>query len=186
MSTTDAVLKPDQVPNFITDYYSHLWKEKPTIVAEKLGTASKQGSGRSFKVRSIPTISDGIKAGLTPKFENPIEATMAYSQNMSRYVATHDMLNEMKGQGYVKWYSPGSKNIPKGWVPLDGIMTKKVAPVSVGTAKASIPKGSNTGQPLATGRPRMRPACSTISSARAWRKATARRSTKRRGPQRTA
>lgn len=127
-------LKPDQVPNFIQDYYSHIWKDKPTVVADKLGSAAKQGSGRSFKARMIPTISDGIKAGLTPKFENPIESTMAYSQNMSRYVATHDMLNELKSQGYAKWYGPGSKNIPQGWVPLDGIMTKKTAPMTAGGA----------------------------------------------------
>ena len=147
------VLPASAQPNFIENYYSHIWKEKPSVVAEKLGTASRQGSGRSFKARTIPTISEGIKAGLTPKFENPVETTMAYSQNMARYVATHDMLNEMKTQGYAKWFSPGSPNVPKGWVPLEGIMTKKTAPVTIGTAKASIPRGSNTGKPLATGRP---------------------------------
>lgn len=124
------VLPASAQPNFIKDYYAHIWKDKPSVVQERLGTASRQGSGRSFKQRTIPTISDGIAAGLTPKFENPVEATMAYSQNMARYVATHDMLNEMKTQGYAKWYSPGSKNIPQGWVPLEGIMTSKTAPVT--------------------------------------------------------
>lgn len=138
-----STLKPAQVPNFITDYYSHIWKEKPAIVGEKLGAYAKQGSGKNFKARSIPTIGDGIRAGLTPKFENPIESTMAYSQNMSRYVATHDMLNELKTQGYAKWYSPGSKNIPPGWVPYEGIMTKKAAP---GTR--AIPAESNSAAPI--------------------------------------
>jgi hypothetical protein len=135
------VLPANAVPHFIQDYYAHIWKEKPSVVGEKLGSASKQGSGRSFKQRTLPTIEDGIKAGLTPKFENPIETTMAYSQNMSRYVATHDMLKELKTQGYAKWYGPGSKNIPKGWVPLDGIMTKKTT---------TIPASATT---VARGRP---------------------------------
>lgn len=126
------VLPKASVPNFITDYYAHMWKENPSVVSSKMDGFSKQGSGRNFKQRTIPTISDGIKAGLTPKYENPIDATMAYSQNMSRYVATHDMMKEMKTQGYAKWYSPGSKNIPPGWVPLDGIMTKKTAPMTKG------------------------------------------------------
>lgn len=121
-----ATLRPQDVPNFIQDYYTHIWKEKPGQV---LGAISKQGSGRNFKARSLPTIEDGIKAGLTPKYENPIESTMAYSQNMAKYVATHDMLGELKTQGYAKWYGPGSKNIPQGWVPLDGIMTKKTSTI---------------------------------------------------------
>lgn len=134
-------LRPQDVPNFINDYYAHIWKDKPNIVANKMGAYYRQGSGRNFKARSIPTIEDGIKAGLTPKYENPIESTLAYSQNMSRYVATHDMLNELKTQGYAKWYGPGSKNIPQGWVPLNGILSKKLAP----GAKALVP-GSNTGK----------------------------------------
>lgn len=139
--TIEKTLQPNQIPDFVTDYYAHLWKEKPSVVRDALGSASKQGSGRSFKKRTIPTISDGIKAGLTPKFENPIESTMAYSQNMAKYVATNDMLNQMKSMGYAKWFTPGSKNVPEGWVPLDGIMTKKNAP---GTR--AVPAGSNTGE----------------------------------------
>jgi hypothetical protein len=136
------VLPASATPKFIEDYYAHIWKEKPSVVGEKLGSASRQGSGRSFKQRTIPTISDGIKAGLTPKFENPIETTMAYSQNMARYVATHDMLGELKTQGYAKWYSPGSKNVPPDWVPLDGIMTKKTAPGRTNAA------GQEIGRPI--------------------------------------
>lgn len=138
--TIEKTLPPNQVPDFVTDYYAHLWKEKPSIVNERIGASPKQGSGRNFKKRTIPTISDGIKAGLTPKYENPIESTMAYSQNMAKYVATNDMLNTMKKEGYAKWFSPGSKNVPEGWVPLDGIMTKKTAPGS-----RVVPAGSNTG-----------------------------------------
>ena len=126
------VLPKSSVPNFINDYYAHIWKDKPSVVGEKMGAYSKQGSGRSFKQRTIPTISDGIKAGLTPKFENPVETTMAYSQNMSRFVATHDMIQELKTQNYLKFYQPGSKNIPKGWVPYDGILTKKTAVTKAG------------------------------------------------------
>jgi hypothetical protein len=143
------VLPKSAVPNFINDYYAHIWTENPSIVSQKMGAFSKQGSGRSFKQRTIPTISDGIKAGLTPKFENPVEATTAYSQNMSRFIATHDMQGELKAQGYAKWYTPGSKNIPPGWVPLDGILTEKTAPTT-----PKVPAGSNTGKPvLSTGRP---------------------------------
>jgi hypothetical protein len=111
-------------PSFVTDYYSHLWKEKPGQVQDALNAFySKQGSGRSLKQRSIPTISDGIAAGLTPKQENPIEATMTYAQNMSRYLATHDIQEELKSKGLAKFYAPGQQ--PQGWVKVEGINTTR-------------------------------------------------------------
>lgn len=145
-SRINKILPATQSQKFIDDYYVHMWKENPTIVKDKIGAFMKQGSGRNLKARTIPTIADGIKAGLTPVTENPIEATSAYAQNMSRFLATHDIQNELKAQGYAKWYTPGSAKVPKGWVPLDGIMTSKVAPVTAGTAKASA--GLAKGRPI--------------------------------------
>jgi hypothetical protein len=120
---TSVLAKSGQVPNFITDYYAHLWKEKPSIVADKIGAFARQGSGRSLKQRTIPTISDGIAAGLTPKIENPVENTMAYARNMSNFLATHDIQNELKSLGYAKFFKPG--DAPAGWKPLNGIMTQR-------------------------------------------------------------
>ena len=90
-----------------------------------MGAFARQGSGRSLKARSIPTISDGIAAGLTPRIENPIENTMAYARNMSNFLATHDIQNELKDLDYAKFYKPGEQ--PAGWTPLKGIMTQKTA-----------------------------------------------------------
>lgn len=143
------VLPATQTQKFVDDYYVHMWKEKPSVVSQRMSAFARQGSGKNLKARSIPTISDGIKAGLTPITENPIEATAAYAQNMSRFLATHKMQNELKLQGYAKWYTPGSKNVPQGWVPLDGIMTEKMAPGS-----PRVPVGSNAGQAV---RPMDRP-----------------------------
>lgn len=110
------------LPAFIDDYYVHMWKDKPGVVSEKMGFA-KQGSGRNLKARSIPTLEDGIKAGLTPRFENPVDAMTAYSANMSKFLATHDIMADMKDEGLIKYF-PGSP--PAGWVKLDGAMARKV------------------------------------------------------------
>jgi hypothetical protein len=120
-----VLAKSGATPSFITDYYAHLWKEKPSIVADKIGAFARQGSGRSLKARTIPTISDGIAAGLTPKIENPVENTMAYARNMSNFLATHDIQNNLKDLGYAKFYKPG--DAPAGWKPLSGILTQKTA-----------------------------------------------------------
>lgn len=119
-----AIVKPQDMPNFITDYYSHLWKQTPAQVQAAMGQFfSRQGSGRSFKKRSLPTMADGIAAGLEPAIENPIENTMLYAQNMSRYLATYQILDELQNQGYAAWYKLGKA--PAGMVPLDGIKTEK-------------------------------------------------------------
>lgn len=124
-------------PTFINDYYSHLWKEKPSQVADTLNTfMSRQGSGRSLKARSIPTIEEGIAAGLTPRVENPIQATILYAQNMSRYLATHDFQNELENAGQLKWHAPGQQ--PAGWAPIDGIRSERAR-------GGFVPEGSNTG-----------------------------------------
>lgn len=116
-------------PSFIGDYYSHLWQQKPEEVEKAYqGWVGRQGSGRSLKRRSIPTIQDGIDMGLTPVTTNPLEATSLYAQNMSRFLTTHDVLNQLKEQGITKLAFPGKQ--PDGWVPLEGVGTKKQALVS--------------------------------------------------------
>jgi hypothetical protein len=111
-------------PKFIQDYYTHIWKETPKEVEDTLNRYfSRQGSGASLKKRTIPTIADGIAAGLTPRIENPLEVTMTYARNMSRFLATHQIQGELKDLGYAKWLTPGKQ--PKGWIELDGILTNK-------------------------------------------------------------
>lgn len=119
----EYVLEPEERPNFIENYYAHMWKEKPSVVLDRMNQFYRQGSGRSFKARTIPTQADGIEAGLTPRTENPIENTMTYSSNMQRYLHTLDVRGAMIKDGLAKMAPVGTQ--PDGWVPLEGIMTKK-------------------------------------------------------------
>lgn len=119
----EYVLDENERPNFLENYYSHMWQEKPSVVADKMNSFSRQGSGRSFKARSIPTMRDGIEAGLTPKTENPIEVAMTYSGNMQRYLHTLDVQSAMTKDGLASMHTPGQQ--PEGWVPLEGIRTKE-------------------------------------------------------------
>ena len=119
------VLDEDERPNFLENYYSHMWQDKPSVVADKMNSFYRQGSGRSFKARSIPTMRDGIEAGLTPKTENPIEVAMTYSGNMQRYLHTLDVQSAMTKDGLAKMFPAGQP--PEGWVPLEGIRTREGA-----------------------------------------------------------
>jgi hypothetical protein len=60
----------DEGPTFIRDYYTHMWKEAPQVVEGRMAMA-RQGSGRNLKARSIPTLQEGIDAGLTPVDREP-------------------------------------------------------------------------------------------------------------------
>lgn len=121
----EYVLDEGERPNFLENYYSHMWQEKPSVVLAKMNQFARQGSGRSFKARSIPTMREGIEAGLTPRSENPIEVTMAYSSNMQRFLHTLDVRSSMMKQGLASWHVPGQQ--PEGYVPLNGILTKQAA-----------------------------------------------------------
>ena len=111
-------------PQFIKDYYAHIWKEDPERVKAAMDRFYRQGSGKNFRRRSIPTIAEGLEAGLTPKYENAFETTQHYVDNMSRFLTTHDTQASLKEAGMASWHTPGQQ--PEGHVPLNGIMTERV------------------------------------------------------------
>lgn len=121
-------------PAFVRDYYARMWKNKPNEVEGALArpemVGGKQGSGRNLKARSLPTYQEGLDAGLTPMFTNPLDAMNAYTDNMASFLATHDVQNGMKAQGYTKWAFEGS--VPAGYSKLEGIRTTKPASIVEG------------------------------------------------------
>jgi len=122
-------------PSFVQDYYARMWKQKPDEVVRAM---SKQGSGKSLKARSLPTYEDGLKAGLTPVHANPLDAMTAYSENMGRFLATHEILDGMKSEKAIgaKFFAPGKQ--PEGWVPLNGVKTRTPERLIVQKGKGTI------------------------------------------------
>lgn len=114
---------------FVEDYFPHMWQDPKKAQQFIQQWASKAGSGKATMKRSIPTIEDGIKAGLIPKSTNPAELTMQYVGNMYNYKALKGMQSTMTDQGLRK-FAPRGKQQP-GWVELKGpgnrnlIQTKK-------------------------------------------------------------
>jgi hypothetical protein len=124
---------------FIDEYYPHHWQDPKAAAsfAENFGRGpGKQGSGASLKARTMPTIADGIKAGLKPVTTDPIEATMRYVASMDRFIASTEVLDAAKSAGTIKYFSPKSMGasghpgaghnvsptgpIPEGWVAIEG------------------------------------------------------------------
>lgn len=102
---------------FVQDYFPHMWTD-PKKAQQFIQGWSKAGSGKATMKRSIPTIEDGIKAGLVPKSTNPAEMTMQYIGNMYNYKALKGMQSSMSTQGLRKFYPRGRQE--PGWVELKG------------------------------------------------------------------
>ena len=116
---------------FIDDYFPHFWKDPQAAqgVRPTSGAASHQGSGASLKQRSVPTIADGIAAGLEPVTTNPLEATMRYVTSMDNFIASTEVLDTARNAGQVRYVKPqimgasghpNSFKAPPGWKPLEG------------------------------------------------------------------
>lgn len=118
---------------FIDDYFPHFWKDPNAArqFAQNFGAggAGKQGSGASLKARTMPTVADGIRAGLEPLTTDPIEATMRYVASMDRFIAAQQTLDTAKSIGQVKYIkpkvmgasgNPDSFKVPPGWVAIEG------------------------------------------------------------------
>jgi hypothetical protein len=125
---------------FIDEYYPHHWQDPKGAnqFAQNFGRrgSGKQGSSASLHARTIPTIADGIKAGLKPVTTDPIETTMRYVASMDKFIASVEVLDTAKAAGTVKYFRPKSMGasghpgtghnvaasgpIPDGWVKIEG------------------------------------------------------------------
>ncbi len=103
---------------FVQDYFPHMWQDPKKAQQFIQGWARKAGSGKATQKRSIPTIEDGIKAGLVPRSTNPAEITLQYIGNMYNYKALKGMQRTMSDQGLRKFSARGRQ--PPGWVELKG------------------------------------------------------------------
>ncbi len=138
--------------NFVQDYFTHQWKNEKAAQKFINDFIAAQGSGRALKKRVLPTIADGLDAGLELKESNPVRAVSAYLGSMNNYIASIDALrtisNDLGGQYYVKGMQP------ENYAPLVGrnaerIQNAKIDPISGGIIPAKnmqlyAPKGVAT------------------------------------------
>jgi hypothetical protein len=117
-------LNQSQKAGFVEDYYRHVWKRNPASDR----AFSKEGLKGFTKERSIPTIAEGIKLGLTPKSTDPVQTTLQYIDNAKRFIATNKILAEGVRQKDVALRQLGTKApFPSAdkWVRLEGSLAKR-------------------------------------------------------------
>ena len=108
------------IPNmnsFITDYYRHMWTDP---VKATQAFASRTGSSASLKLRTIPTLAEGILThGLTPRILDPIENTLSYVHSMQSYLANYTVREIGESIGQVV-YSHSGPPVGTNWMKLTG------------------------------------------------------------------
>ncbi len=106
--------------NFITDYYPHLWQDPEAaskFVASWIAKRPLEGSKAFLKQRTIPTIREGVNAGLRPIFDNPVDDVLAKRAEMDRFVLGQNAIQRGVAEGTVAPVPDGGK-IPRGWKQL--------------------------------------------------------------------
>ena len=104
--------------SFKDDYVTQMWRD-PDAARDLLHTLGPKEGSNAFTKRSvIEDYAAGIKAGLIPLTTDPIEIAMRYVENVDRFVAINDVLEEGVANKDIVWRTP--EHAPNGWVKLDG------------------------------------------------------------------
>jgi hypothetical protein len=117
---------------FVQDYFSHQWTDPQAAATKWSGSGRGQGSTAPLKQRSIPTITEGIERGLTPRYD-PIEMQMRYIANIDRLLAHNKVFQTGLSSGMIRYFDPGQQ--PAGWMKLEGRLSEK------GIQRAYAPEG---------------------------------------------
>lgn len=113
------------VPEFVENYYKHWWDPKTPKGEIEDFLKRRQGSASSLKHRTIPTLAEGIAAGLKPRHENMLDTMTHYAHQVSGHLVNHDLMNAMRKDPGIgaKWVS--ERSVPDGMRRLEGMGTTR-------------------------------------------------------------
>jgi len=95
-----------------SNYMYHLWKESPETVRR---TYRRLGIRPSFvNERIYDTYKEGIKAGLTPKYDNPVDIIAERVRQHKKLIADKGLYNLLRAGKLIK---PINK-APQDWIPI--------------------------------------------------------------------
>ena len=114
-------VKPTALQSLIQDYFPHIWQdpaEAQRVFAAIIGDRSLEGSKAFLRQRVLAYIEDGLKHGLRPISDNPIDIILTKLHEVRKFVTAQDILREAKEIGARKFVYAFEKP-PEGWVKVD-------------------------------------------------------------------
>jgi hypothetical protein len=112
---------PNALRKLITDYFPHLWEDPEAanrVFADVLSHRPLLGSRGFMKQRTLEYFVDGLKAGLRPVSDNPVDLLLTKLHEINRFIAGKDIMAEMKRIGARKFVYAYEKP-PEGWRQVD-------------------------------------------------------------------
>ncbi len=116
-----AVQATGKMQSFIEDYFPHIWAEPEQaggIIARIFGKRPLEGSKSFLKKRTIPTIKEGMDAGLVPITSNPVDMVLMKIHEMDRFLMGHDVIQELKDKKLIKFVRATEKT-PDGYTAIN-------------------------------------------------------------------
>lgn len=116
-------LAPGKLRDLIDNYFPHIWedpKKATEVFAQIYAKRPFEGPKAFLKQRVHEYFADGIAAGLKPVSDNPIDLVMLKAHEVDRFIMAHEVLNEMKGRGLLKYVSVSVYDkAPTGYTKID-------------------------------------------------------------------
>ncbi len=100
-----------KLEHFYENYFPHIWKD-PKAAGTFFGNWGKrpfEGKKSFLKKRTIPTIREGLEAGLELVSDNPMDLVMAKSHEMRKYLMAHRVLAEFKDNNMLQFVRAGHR-----------------------------------------------------------------------------
>jgi hypothetical protein len=122
-----------KLQHFIQDYFPHIWADPEKarqVFAQIAGKRPLEGSKSFLKKRTIPTIDEGIKLGLEPISDNPVDLVLLKLREMDRYIMGQRLLRDLKNAGLVK-YVRATEQMPDGYAKIDDKIATVYGPPTV-------------------------------------------------------
>lgn len=119
-----------RLEHFIEDYFPHIWEDPAKardVVAQVMGKRPLQGPKSFLKQRTIPTIAEGIDAGLKPVTDDPLDLTLLKLREMNRYVMGQRIIQDLKDRGLTKFVRSGQRP-PPGYAAVNDSIASVFAP----------------------------------------------------------
>jgi hypothetical protein len=132
-----------KLEHFIKNYFPHIWKDEEkagSFSAAWLGKRPFEGKKSFLKKRTVPTITEGIKAGLEPITRNPADLVIMKMREMDKYIMAHKTMEAERKAGRGKWVRDvQGEEAPDGWKKVDDKIAVKYGPPAVDVREAYDP-----------------------------------------------
>jgi ddrB-like ParB superfamily domain len=110
-----------QLRLFYEHYFPHIWDD-PVKAAEVMkdwyAKRNLEGSKAFLKSRAVPTIKDGLDAGLQLASANPVDLVLRKVREMDKYITAHHIMADMQDRGQMQFIR-ATDQMPDGWARIN-------------------------------------------------------------------